>query len=197
VGDNADDFPNDATETKDTDGDGMGDNEQAELEAQLAAEEAEAAAARTRLMIGGGLALLVVAGAVVFFLRSRSDGAGAEVTKDFGMPDMNAQPTASTGYDPMATTQAYQPTTGYDSMATAQTFQPATTQPVAIADDSALNAFVEPEPVAAAAVAMPEAVAAPVEPSVVNQWTDENGHTWRVMSDGTNRWWNGTDWQKV
>ena len=57
-----------------------------------------------------------------------------------------------------------------------------------------LNALVEPEPVQA--VAAP-AVAAPAEPTVVNQWTDENGHTWRVMSDGTNRWWNGTDWQKV
>ena len=43
----------------------------------------------------------------------------------------------------------------------------------------------------------PEPVAAPAEPSVVNQWTDENGHTWRVMSDGTNQWWNGTDWQQV
>ena len=49
-----------------------------------------------------------------------------------------------------------------------------------------------PEP-----VAQPEPVAAPAEPTVVNQWTDDNGHTWRVMSDGTNRWWNGTDWQKV
>lgn len=35
------------------------------------------------------------------------------------------------------------------------------------------------------------------EPQVVQQWTDESGHTWRVMDDGTNRWWNGTDWQKV
>ena len=72
-------------------------------------------------------------------------------------------------------------------------------------DDSALGALIEPEPVQAVAepvVASPEpvaapAVAAPAEPTVVNQWTDENGHTWRVMSDGTNRWWNGTDWQKV
>ena len=35
------------------------------------------------------------------------------------------------------------------------------------------------------------------EAAVVNQWTDENGHTWRIMDDGTHRWWNGSDWQKV
>ncbi|MCH1540204.1 MAG: hypothetical protein L7S56_02035 [Candidatus Poseidonia sp.] len=56
-------------------------------------------------------------------------------------------------------------------------------------------------------VSMPNMAATPVaaapapmmvnEPTVSNEWTDENGHTWRLMSDGTNRWWNGTDWQKV
>ena len=35
------------------------------------------------------------------------------------------------------------------------------------------------------------------EPTVENQWTDENGHTWRRMSDGSTLWWNGTDWQMV
>ena len=35
------------------------------------------------------------------------------------------------------------------------------------------------------------------EPIVVQEWTDEAGHTWRIMDDGTNRWWNGSDWQKV
>ncbi len=34
------------------------------------------------------------------------------------------------------------------------------------------------------------------EPTVVNQWTDQAGHTWRSMSDGSTLWWNGTDWQK-
>ena len=24
---------------------------------------------------------------------------------------------------------------------------------------------------------------------------DETGHTWRIMSDGSHRWWNGSDWQ--
>ena len=36
-----------------------------------------------------------------------------------------------------------------------------------------------------------------VEATVVNQWTDENGYTWRAMSDGTNQWWTGTDWQQI
>ena len=39
--------------------------------------------------------------------------------------------------------------------------------------------------------------AMPVGATVVNQWTDENGYTWRAMSDGTNQWWTGTDWQQI
>ena len=35
------------------------------------------------------------------------------------------------------------------------------------------------------------------EPTVLNEWTDESGHTWRKMSDGSGRWWNGTTWQEV
>ena len=35
------------------------------------------------------------------------------------------------------------------------------------------------------------------QPTVENQWTDENGHTWRRMSDGSTLWWNGSDWQQV
>lgn len=35
------------------------------------------------------------------------------------------------------------------------------------------------------------------EAAVSQQWTDETGHTWRIMDDGTNWWWNGIDWQRV
>ena len=35
------------------------------------------------------------------------------------------------------------------------------------------------------------------EATVVQQWTDESGHTWRQMSDNTVEWWNGTDWQRT
>jgi hypothetical protein len=211
VGDNADAFPNDPDETMDSDGDGMGDNEQAVLEAKLAAEQEEAdASARMRMIIGAVLVLLVGAGAGVFYLRSRSgaDG-GEEVVKDFGMPDMNAQPATAMPDMYAQPAQSYGEVAGYAAQPAAAAYDPMATQPAASQpiDDSALSTLIEPEPVAAAAVAMPEAVVAPVaaepavvapvEPSVVNQWTDENGHTWRVMSDGSNRWWNGTDWQKV
>ena len=33
------------------------------------------------------------------------------------------------------------------------------------------------------------------EPTVVNQWTDERGYTWRTMSNDKMQWWNGNDWQ--
>jgi thiol-disulfide isomerase/thioredoxin len=38
---------------------------------------------------------------------------------------------------------------------------------------------------------------ATIEPTILNEWTDETGHTWRKMSDGSGRWWNGTAWQEV
>jgi len=114
--------------------------------------------------------------------------------------------------------QAYQQQ-AYQQQAYQPVAQPVATQAV---DDSALNAFIEAEigelleasepvqaaapvsvePVQAAAepiqpVQPVQPVAQPAEPQVVQQWTDDNGHTWRVMSDSTHRWWNGTDWQKV
>jgi flagellar basal body-associated protein FliL len=60
-----------------------------------------------------------------------------------------------------------------------QPFQPTQVQPQAVST---------PQPIAAAIVA---------EPSVVQQWTDENGNTWRTMDNGTTLWWNGTDWQQA
>ena len=128
---------------------------------------------------------------------------------------------ATTGYaaQPAAAQPAYQQQAAQQTYQQ-QAYQPAVAQPAVAAqtiDDSALSAFYEPEPAAqtqpAQAVAQPAqaAVAQPVvepavveqpaapaaEPTVVNQWTDETGHTWRIMSDGSHRWWNGTDWQMV
>ena len=151
VGDNSDAFPNDASETLDSDDDGMGDNEQAKVEAKIAADE-DAAAAQQRTLVGGGIGLLVIAGAVVAFLRRQGDADVIE-TKDFTSPMMGIEPSP---------------------MTEAVTSSPAVAQPMA-------------------AVAPVQAV----ELTVENQWTDEQGHTWRLMSDGSNLWWNGSDWQKV
>ena len=171
-----------------------------------AKDEEEEAAARQQMLLGSGIAMLVITAGVVLFLRRRMalDGEMDEPAKDFSLPDMpsmNAQPAAA---EPMETQSAYQPQQAYEAQ---QAYQPVA-EPMATqaVDDSALGAFLESEPgvdsaPAVAPVAAASAVAAPVvdaaEPTVVNQWTDESGHTWRVMSDGSNRWWNGTDWQKV
>ena len=128
--------------------------------------------------------------------------------------------TANTAYQQ----QTYQQQTYEQQSYQQQAYQPVAQQStVQTVDDSALSAFIEAEvgelldasepvqvatpvavePVHVAAepaqtvVETPQPVTQVVEPQVVQQWTDENGHTWRVMSDATHRWWNGTDWQKV
>ena len=37
----------------------------------------------------------------------------------------------------------------------------------------------------------------PIQISVVEEWTDDAGYTWRLMDNGTTMWWNGTGWQQV
>ena len=38
---------------------------------------------------------------------------------------------------------------------------------------------------------------AQTEPTVTQQWTDESGYTWRMMSNGETMWWDGTDWKNL
>ena len=172
-------------------------------------------------LLYGGIALVVIV--LAGLLVARFIGRGSddlETIQPIGGTDtLAAQPDAQTtaqattaaaygaGGTQAAAAQTYQPE------AYQQAYQPVAAQPVAKSyDESALDAFVQEDPVQATATFQPVAQAAvdvqpaqavapqPVsapEPKVVNQWTDANGHTWRVMSDGTNRWWNGTDWQKV
>ena len=47
-------------------------------------------------------------------------------------------------------------------------------------------------------VTQPAMVQQPVvsEPTVLRQWTDEAGYTWRAMDDGSNYWWTGSEWQR-
>ena len=131
-----------------------------------------------------------------------------------------ASEAANTAYQQQTYQQQAYEQQSYQQQAYQPVAQQATVQTV---DDSALSAFIESEvgelldasepvqvttpiavePVQAAVepaqavVETPQPVVQAVEPQVVQQWTDEKGHTWRVMSDATHRWWNGTDWQKV
>ena len=146
TGNNADAFPQDASETVDTDGDGVGDNAQLIAETLAAEKAAEEEAAQKQMMTIIAVVVLLISGAAVavLFIRKRGDEE-QEVVKDFSLPEVSSQ------IQPIQ--QSYQ--------------QPVVQQPVAVA-----------------------------EPTVLRQWTDEAGYTWRAMDDGSNHWWTGTEWQK-
>jgi len=55
----------------------------------------------------------------------------------------------------------------------------------------------QPATIATPVVAQPVVQPFAQEPTVLQQWTDENGYTWRSMSDGTTHWWTGTEWQRA
>ena len=135
---------------------------------------------------------LVGALGAVLFLRSR--GSDEETQKDLSELGIinNSQPIAATSY---ATQQVQQPAATVDYSAQyAQQAQPAqqvatqayVAQPVQSVQPIQ-TVEVIPHPVAAQPVV--------AEPTVVRQWTDEGGYTWRSMDDGNTYWWTGTEWK--
>ena len=163
---------------------------------------------------------LIGAVGAILFLRSRNTE--PEETKDLtelGIINQN-QPVAATSY---ATQQAQQQSSvdygaqygqqtqaaAATSYATQQVQQPATVdygaqygqqaQPVA-AQSPAQSYTAQPiqqvaqvQPIETVEV-IPQTVVA--EPTVVRQWTDANGYTWRTMDDDSTLWWTGSEWQK-
>jgi len=183
-----DKFPEEATQWNDTDEDGFGDNpngknadecpEIAGVAKENGCEAVIEEASGSMLKYGGigvGVLLVII---VVGLLIMR--GVGKDEEKIWAtdsqipaMPDFNAQP-AMPNMNAQPVTQADQ--TGLYAQYQQQSASPD------------LSNLAGNQAVVAQQVA---------EPSVTQQWTDANGHTWRSMSDGTTRWWNGTDWQKV
>ena len=129
--DSDDAFPLDSKEDADTDGDGVGDNLQTKLEAE----------AQTQMLIIGGISLVVMAIAVLFYFKRKRGLEGRVVKETPSNKDFN------------------------------QFAIPITTQQLT---QSVVT-----------------------EPAVVQQWTDENGNTWRSMDNGITLWWDGTDWQQT
>ena len=111
--------------------------------------------------------LVVIGGGVGTVLFLRNRNSDADVSKDFALGGLLNQ------------LQPVEPST-YASQPVQQTQpiqqQVQATQPVQVVE-------VIEQPAAA-------------EPTVIKQWTDENGYTWRSMSDSSTMWWTGAEWQK-
>ena len=178
VGDNADVFPEDATETMDTDGDGVGDNEQAELEAKAAAQQ--------QMVIGVGLVLLLLVGLIfTLFRRSREhDTAEKMFTQSFNDSPVETSGFLTVGASETDIIQSIQDATELSAPSTQGVNGGMLNELGSPLDDTELTTYNE------------SSLLAP-QLEVSNEWTDENGHSWQLMSDGTHRWWNGNAWVEV
>ena len=152
-------------------------------------------------IVGVVVALAAIGG--LLFVRGRrpsSDLDGKDFTQD-GLAAVS-QPTSTYAYETQQPAQqtyasqyAPQQSTPLQPVQVEQV-QPAQTQAAQpVAQVQATQPVVETQP--AQAVEQTQASQAVVQlPEVLQQWTDENGYTWRRMSDGGTMWWNGTEWEK-
>ena len=128
-----------------------------------------------------GLVILVLAGVGGMLYMRRGESSGGDLAKEYSQGDIiNDLPLMSS-----STIFTAQPTST-QSTATSFATQTMAAEPAVQTQQVAAMPVSEPLPVQPVAV----------EPQVLNQWTDEAGHTWRKMDDGSTLWWNGTDWQK-
>ena len=187
--DTIDAFANESTQWNDTDGDGFGDNPNGRnsdkcpdvpgVEKEDGCEaviiESSGSSILTYGGIGVGVLLIAIVVGLLIMRRMESDDdkEWAEHQSIPEMPNMNAMPVGQGLYSQQA-----QASTAVNTGLYAQ--QQAASPNIG---ELAGNQAVTPQPVA--------------EPTVVQQWTDANGNTWRSMTDSSTLWWNGTDWQKV
>ena len=165
-------------ENETNEGEGTGDG--------TSSDEDEDSGWMTYLYIGLGILVLAGVGALLFMRR---EGDVGDISKDFAQGGLSNPMSMSEGT--IFTAQPSSGQTTATSYATqAQASYPAQTvaaaQPTYQAQAVAQPAY-QAQPVAAQPVV--------AEPQVAQQWTDDAGHTWRQMDDGSMLWWNGTDWQ--
>ncbi|RJU81663.1 MAG: fasciclin domain-containing protein [Candidatus Poseidoniales archaeon] len=138
------------------------------------------------LVLGGG------AGALLFM---RSRGGDDAASKEFGQDGLvnQLQPISTTSYagTQAAATTAYSTELAqqYQSAQQTQQYQPAQQ----VAQPAQAAAVAQVQPIQTVEVIPQPAVA---EPTVLRQWTDDAGYTWRALDDGNTYWWTGTEWQK-
>jgi uncharacterized surface protein with fasciclin (FAS1) repeats len=138
------------------------------------------------LYIGLGILVLAGVGGLLFMRRGE---AGVDISKDFAQGGLSNPMSMNEG-----TIFTAQPSSGQTTATSYATQTQATyaTQTVAAAQPT-YQAQTVAQPVAEPVVAQPVVA----EPQVLQQWTDDAGHTWRQMDDGSMLWWNGTDWQSA
>jgi uncharacterized surface protein with fasciclin (FAS1) repeats len=142
--------------------------------------------------------LLILGGGAGGLLFMRNRGGNDDDSKEFGQSGLvnQLQPISTTSYvgTQAAATTAYatEPTQQYQSVQETQQYQPAQ-QVAQVAQPAQVAAVAQVQPIQTVEVIPQPAVA---EPTVLRQWTDEAGYTWRALDDGNTYWWTGTEWQK-
>ena len=150
------------------DDDDVNEGEGSEDETSSSDDEEEDDGIMTYVYIG--IVILVLAGLGGMLYMRRGESSDGDLAKEYSQSNIiNDLPIMSSNIF------TAQPSSS-ETTATSYATQAAVAEPVA-----------QPQP-----VAQTQPVA---EPQVVNQWTDDNGHTWRRMDDGSTLWWNGKDWQ--
>ena len=125
----------------------------------------------------------------------RSRGGDDAASKEFGQDGLvnQLQPISTTSYagTQAAATTAYSTELAqqYQSAQQTQQYQPAQQ----VAQPAQAAAVAQVQPIQTVEVIPQPAVA---EPTVLRQWTDDAGYTWRALDDGNTYWWTGTEWQK-
>jgi uncharacterized surface protein with fasciclin (FAS1) repeats len=142
--------------------------------------------------------LLILGGGAGGLLFMRNRGGNEDDSKEFGQSGLvnQLQPISTTSYagTQAAATTAYatEPVQQYQSVQGTQQYQPAQ-QVAQVAQPAQVAAVAQVQPIQTVEVIPQPAVA---EPTVLRQWTDEAGYTWRALDDGNTYWWTGTEWQK-
>jgi len=157
-------------ENETNEGEGTGD--------ETSSDEDEDSGWMNYLYIVIGILVLAGVGGLLFMRRGEDSG---DISKNFAQGGVSNPMSMNEGTIFTAQPSSGQATTtSYATQTSYQTQTGATAQPTYQA-----QAVVQP------------VVAQPVvaEPKVLQQWTDDAGHTWRQMDDGSMLWWNGTDWQ--
>jgi len=136
----------------------------------------------------------------LLFVRGR-DEPTADEGKDFSSTGLTASSQPALDYTYQSQQAAQSTYTSQYAPQQSQPLQPVQVQPAQTQVAQPVTQTQVAQPVAQVqatpAVTQTQASQAAVAlPEVLQQWTDDAGHTWRRMSDGGTMWWNGTDWQK-